>query len=299
MVELEQALRTNQPFIYDFHPTNVTVLFGPDYWFSAKEKGSGEFIDAFLGDPSLCRLYLGLSKLDPETENELRKAMPAQRLKAYAHVLDFFGGMFEIRNGKAIVPGGARSAAAWTELIGASPDNGGLFFEKLLGKDDGWGASLYDALARMNGPGKDYLTEPARMKRFYAAVKGRVTSPGPARPVFRSNADMMLLTTRLQVDANGKPHIPGSVEVWKTLFTNHPEGKYDGKLTKSAAGWKEPDDVLEALFALTRKAVENEPLKIFMAISDLDRRRQTPAPPRDRRPHGPVLPGVWRSVRHL
>ena len=136
-----------------------------------------------------------------------------------------------------------------------------------------------DALARMNGPVKDYLTEPARMKRFYAAIKGRVTSPGPARPVFRSNADMMLLTTRLQLDPNGRPHIPGSIEVWRELFVHHPHGKYDGKLTKLAASWKDPDDVLEALFGLTRKAVENEPLKIFMAISDLDRQRATPLGP--------------------
>jgi hypothetical protein len=274
--ELEQALRTNRPFTFDYHPTLVTVLFGQDYWLTAKEKGAGDFIDAFLGDPSLCRLYLGFSKLDKETSDALRKTMPVARIKAYAHVLDFFGGMFEIRGGKAIVPGGQRSAAAWAEVIGASPDNGGAFFEKLLGRDDGWAASLFDALARVNGPAKDYLTDPARIKRFYAAVKGKVTSPGPARPVFRSNADMMLLTTRLQIDAGGKVRIPGSIEVWRNLFINHPHGKYDGKLTKSATGWKEPDDVLEALFALTRKAVENEPLKIFMAISDLDRRRQTP-----------------------
>ena len=122
------------------------------------------------------------------------------------------------------------------------------------------------------------------MKRFYAAVRGKVTSPGPARPVFRSNADMMLLTTRLRIDANGQPHIPGSLDVWKNLFVNHPQGKYDGKLTKSAAGWKEPDDVLEALFGLSRKAVENEPLKIFMAVSDVERERTTPltAPTVDR-----------------
>src|SRR5438876_1017867 len=273
--DLEQALRTNRPFTYDYHPTVVSVLYGPEYWLSVKEK-STEFIDAFLSDPSLCRLYLGLSKLDRDTAEELRKAMPVQRLRAYSHVLDFFGGMFEIRNGKAVVPGGARSAAIWTELVGVSPDKGGQFFEKLLGKDDGWMASLFDALARMNGPAKEYLTEPAHMKRFYDAVRGRVTSPGPARPVFRSNADMMLLTTRLQIDANGKPHIPGNVEVWKDLFVHHPHGKYDGKLTKSAVNWKDADDVLEALFGLTRKAVENEPLKIFMAVSDLDRHRPTP-----------------------
>ena len=145
-----------------------------------------------------------------------------------------------------------------------------------MAKDDGWLASLYDALARIHGPVQDYLTEPARMKRFYAAVRGRITSPGPARPVFRSNTDMMLLTTRLRLDANGKPHIPGNLDVWKNLFANHPQGKYDGKLTRLATTWKEPDDVLEALFALCRKAVENEPLKIFMALSDLDRNRATP-----------------------
>jgi hypothetical protein len=276
LAELEQALRTNRPFIYDFHPSAVTVLYGGDYWLSAKEKEGGEFIDAFLSDPALCRLYLGLSKLDRETADELRKAVTLQRLKAYAHVLDFFGGMFEIRNGKAVIPGGARTAATWDELVGASHEQGAAFFEKLIAKDDGWLASMFDALARINGPVKDYLTDPARMKRFYLAVRGRITSPGPARPVFRSNADMMLLTTRLRIDANGHAVIPGNIDVWKNLFIIHPHGKYDGKLTKAAAGWKDADDLIEALFGLCRKAVENEPLKIFMAVSDLDRNRPKP-----------------------
>ncbi len=30
--QLEEALRTNHPFVYDFHPTRVPVLFGPEYW---------------------------------------------------------------------------------------------------------------------------------------------------------------------------------------------------------------------------------------------------------------------------
>ncbi len=274
---LEQALRTNRPFAYDFHPTMVPVLYGTEYWLGgAKDKEPGDFLESLIADPAQCRLYLGLSKLDRTTAEEIRSAVPYTRLKAFSHVLDFFGGMFEIRNGKAVVPGGARSAAAWGELTGASADEGTDFFDKLLAKDDGWLASLYDALARIHGPVQDYLTDPARMKRFYSAVRGRITSPGPARPVFRSNTDMMLFTTRLQMDADGKPHIPGNLEVWKTLFVNHPQGKYDGKLTRLATTWKEPDDVLEALFALCRKSVENEPLKIFMAISDLDRGRSKP-----------------------
>ena len=37
--------------------------------------------------------------------------------------------------------------------------------------------------------------------------------------------------------------------------------------------------MLEALFGLCRKAVENEPLKIFMALTDMDRQRAQPLEP--------------------
>jgi hypothetical protein len=276
LAELEQALRTNRPFTLDYRPARIPVLYKPEYWQSAKDKTTGEFIDYFISDPSLCRLYLGLAKLDPDTADALREAIPAPRLKIYAHVLDFFGGMFQIRDGRAVVPGGARTEKMWAELAGVGTDKGAQFFERLIAKDDGWLASYYDALMRINGPVKDYLADPDRLKRFYTAIRGRVTSPGPARPVFRSNTDMLLLTTRLRLDENGKPHLPGSLDVWKNLFANHPVGKYDSKLTHAAPNWKDADDVLEALFGLCRKSVENEPLKIFMALSDVERNRTKP-----------------------
>ncbi len=278
LAQLEQSLRTNSLFEYDYRPTSVSVLYGPDYWLPSKDKRATDtdFIDFFITDPSVCRFYLGLSKLDPETAEALKNDVPLARLKAFAHVLDFYGGMFEVRNGRALVPGGSRAEPGWAKLAGASPDQGGKFLSALMVKDDGWLASYYDATARLSGKLQEYLTEPSRMERFYNAIRGKITSPGPARPVFRANTEMMLLTSRLRLGSDGRPHIPGSVEVWKQLFIKHPNGKYDGKLTKSAAGWKEPDDVLEALFALTRKAVENEPLKIFMALSDINRHRKTP-----------------------
>ena len=283
LAELEQDLRTDRPFAYNFKPTHVPLLYGQDYWLSPKDRQGAEFIDAFLADPSLCRLYLALSKLDPAASEELRKQTTVQRIRAYAHVLDFYGGMFQVRNGHAVVPGGARSERTWAELAGASPDKPGAFFEHLIVRDDGWLASYFDSLSRItdnpaNGPVLNYLTEPERLKRFYAAIRGKVTSPGPARPVFRSNTDMMLLTTRLRLDSNGKPHLPGNLDVWRTLFVEHPSGsgKYDAKLSKDAANWKDPDDLIEALFGLCRKAAGNEPLKIFLTLSDMDRHRQTP-----------------------
>ncbi len=63
--ELEQALRTNRPFTYDYHPTAVPVLFGSQYWMGGtKDKEQADFLETFLSDPMTCRLYLGLSKLD-------------------------------------------------------------------------------------------------------------------------------------------------------------------------------------------------------------------------------------------
>ena len=73
--ELESALRTNRPFSYDYHPAAIPVLFSTDYWFGAvkeKDKESFDFVEAFIGDPSVCRLYLGFSKLDRETAESLR-----------------------------------------------------------------------------------------------------------------------------------------------------------------------------------------------------------------------------------
>jgi hypothetical protein len=276
IASLEQSLRTNRPFVYDYKSAEIPVMYSPDYWLSSHGIQGGDLVDAFLNDPSLCRLYLAMTRLDPSTADAIRKSVPATRLRVFAHVLDFFGGMFEIRDGRAVVPGGARAEKAWGELAGASTDKGADFFEKLISKDDGWLASYYDSLARIGGPAQDYLTEPERLKRFYSAIRGRVTSPGPARPVFRSNTDMVLLTTRLRIDAHGQPFIPGGIEPWRNLFLHHPVGKYDAKLSKSAGGWKQPDDVLEALFGLCRKVMDNEPLRIFMALSDLDRGRTTP-----------------------
>jgi hypothetical protein len=276
IAELERSLRLGQPFQYDFRPAQVPVMFDTAFWLAESKDPKAEFIDQFMADPQMCRLYLGLSKLDGETAEALRKGIQGPKLRAFAHVLDFYGGMFEIRDGKAIIPGGPKAVRAWTEIVGAPADNGVAFFEKLLQRDDGWLASYYDAVARIEGPLKDYLNDPDRVKRYYTAIRGRVTSPGPARPVFRANTDMLMFTTRLRLDADGRPHIPGNLESWRNLFIRHPHGRYDGKLTKAASGWREPDDLIEALFALTRKVVDNEPLKIFLALSDVNRKRPQP-----------------------
>ncbi|HMF79239.1 MAG TPA: hypothetical protein VK604_26505 [Bryobacteraceae bacterium] len=274
LTQLEQDLRANHRFELPYAPTQVPVLYTSEYWQAALGRpNQSDFLDGFLSDPSLCRLYLGLSHLDQATAEALRKQAPASKLKIYSHVMDFFGGMFQIRNGAAVVPGSAKS---WASMVGVAPSNPGAFFEKLMATDDGWLASYFDSLSRIEGPVQAYLTQPERMKRFYDALRGKITTPGPARPVFRSSTELMLLTTGLRLEADGQPHIPGSIAVWQTLFLKHPHGKYDGKLTKSAVNWHAKDDLVEALFALSRKSVDNEPLRMFLMLNDIDKVRSKP-----------------------
>ncbi len=280
VADLELAFRSGEPFSYEFGPTRLPVLFGRDYWLGASRSGREGFLDAFIDDPSLARLYFAMYNLHRPTAEALRAAAPLSELKDYVPVLDFFGAMFEVRDGAAVIPGGERARPAWERLVGESAGQGGRFFRGLIRSDDGWMAAYYDALARVQGrAARAYFLAPQRIERFYRAVRGRVTSPGPARPIFRASSDLLLLATRLSFTAAGAPRIPGGIQPWKDLFVVHPHGKYDGKLTDSATRWTQADDVIEAMFALSRKVIENEPLKMFLAISDLDRKRATPLSP--------------------
>ena len=277
LADLELAFRRGQPFSYQFGPTRLPVLFGRDYWLGGARRAQDNFLDTFIDDPGLARLYVAMHNLHRPTAEALRAAAPIGELKDYVPVLDFFGAMFEVKDGVAITPGGDRARPGWEGLVGVNVTQGGRFFQQLIRLDDGWMAAFYDAVARVQGDaGRAYFLAPQRIERFYQAVRGKVTSPGPARPIFRASSDLLLLSTRLDFTASGAPRIPGGIQPWKDLFVVHPHGKYDGKLTESATRWTQADDLIEAMFALSRKAIENEPLRMFLSISDLERNRTTP-----------------------
>ena len=156
-----------------------------EYWLSAKDRQGTDFIDAFLGDPSLCRLYLGLSKLDPATADELApKHQRCRKIRAYRPRPGFL--RRHVPDSKR--PGHRARRRALRESLGRTgwalaPIKAAHFFERLVAKDDGWLASYFDALARItnttNAPVQDYLTEPDRLgasTRPFAAK-----SPAPAR----------------------------------------------------------------------------------------------------------------------
>ena len=107
-----------------------------------------------------------------------------------------------------VVPGGAAAESAWKELAGANPDSPKEFVARLLAKDDGWLAAYFDTLSRLTPAQQVYFTDAHRLPRFYEALAEKTLAPGPARPVFRPDPDLLLLVTRLQLDSSGQPWSP-------------------------------------------------------------------------------------------
>ena len=124
LADLELAFRRGEPFSYPFGPTRLPVLFGRDYWLGGARRAQDNFLDTFIDDPGLARLYVAMHNLHRPTAEALRAAAPIADLKDYVPVLDFFGAMFEVADGVAITPGGARARPGWERLVGESVSPG-------------------------------------------------------------------------------------------------------------------------------------------------------------------------------
>ena len=76
--DLEQALRTNRPFTLDYRPTQVPVMFGPEYWISAKDKDKegANFIETSSPIHPPAASIWSFTKLDRDTEKLCRKVPP-------------------------------------------------------------------------------------------------------------------------------------------------------------------------------------------------------------------------------
>lgn len=277
--EFEQALQKGGPFTYAFPSTHVPVLFTESDWIAAGKQqshSSQDFIDTLLHDPAISRLYWAMSRTDPETRTVLRQSPGLQKLIASGGILDFYGNYISIRSGRVAVPGGSQAEPAWKDLVGASPDSPGQFVSQLLSKDKGWLAAYFDVLSRADQTEQAHLTEPSRLKHLYAAFRSPSLSLDAARQTFRPAPALLLLVTRLQWDSNGQPRIPGSLDVWKQILRES-DSKAAREWGKHSTHWNRPEQLLEALFSLSRQETEFGPVQIYLQLSELDNAR-----PRDR-----------------
>ena len=269
LVDLEEALQRGTTFDYPFGSSAVPVLFSPKDWAWTDQN----VVDTLLEDPQLARLYWAMSRLDANAAMVLRESPGLRELVPVAPVLDFYGGHLAVRSGKVMVPGGEAGESAWRDLVGASPASPTQFLTRLLAKDEGWLAAYFDALWYVPGPQQEYFTDPSRLKRYYEALRGKELEPSPSRSVFRPTASLYLLTSRLLLDSGGKPHVPGNLDIWKEIFRRKSSTSAVRDWAKRSGGWRQPEDLLEAMMSLTRAPLADGPLQVYLQLMEIDRRR--------------------------
>ena len=271
--DLEQTLQGGKPFAYAYPSTKVPVLFKQSDWLSNDKNKKDDVIDVLLHNPRQARLYWALARIDANTRATLAQSPGLDNLVPLAPVLDYFGSHICIRSGKVAVPGGTASEAAWTTVVGASPNSPGEFVTRLLSKDQGWVAAYFDSLSRLNSSQQSYFVEPSRLPRFYEALRGKKAFPSPARPAFRMDPGLSLLVSQLWLEPNGQPHVPGDLATWKQILGRQGHSKLTSEWVGRAKHWNNPEQLIEAMFALSRDESKTAPLHIYLTLSEIDRRR--------------------------
>jgi hypothetical protein len=273
---LEEAVRQRKPFSYRYPQTSLPLLFTEGDWTRLVAKNNrwkSSLVEAFLHHPSLARLYWGMSRMDPETRNFLKSSPGLGALLPVAADLDFYGRHIKIQSGRVIVPGGPAAEEGWKDLVGTSPENASEFVSKLLNKDKGWLAAFYDSLARASLEQQSHFADRKLLLAAYAGFHGSQNLPDAARPAFRMASGLLLLLNRLRWDAQGNPLIPGDVNLWKEVLNVKHASKAEREWTKKSNRWTKPEQVVGAMFALSRSDLDRGPLQMFLAFSELDLHR--------------------------
>jgi hypothetical protein len=272
--DLEEALQQGSPFTYAFPASRVPVLFTERDWTSASKdagKEAKDLLETLLRDPALARLYWAVFRSDAETRATLRESLGLKKLLPFAGILDFYGSHICIRSGRVIVPGGQAAEPTWKDLVGTNPESAGEFVSRLLAKDKGWLAAYYDAFSRINQSQQKHFIETHRLKPFYEAFRAPDASASAARGAFRPAPALLLLLTQLQWEPNGAPHVPGNLDAWNQILSQ----KNDSKVARAwgKRNLQHPDQLLEAMFSLSRTETEVGPLQAYLFSSELDGRR--------------------------
>ena len=269
---LEEDLQRGKPFAYAYPVSRVPIMFSENDWVTAVKgtgQGSPTLLEALIHHPLLARLYWALSRNDPETREYLHRSIGLKRLLPLSPVMDYYGSQLVVRSGRVEVPGGPSAEAAWKDIVGAGPDSASEFAIKLFRKDNGWLADYYDCVARINQEQQRHFVEGHRLQNNYAAFRREDPSSEAARSAFRRAPDLLLLMTRQQWDSAGQPLVPGSLDLWNAVMNQ-------GVIKRRMRHWNKhgkantPDQLLEDLFAFSRRDGDDSPVQMYLAFSELE-----------------------------
>ncbi|KAA6458301.1 hypothetical protein DYQ86_20510 [Acidobacteria bacterium AB60] len=270
---LEEALETGKPFAYAYPSTPVPILFTEKSWsgISGKRQSSESLLDMILHDRDLARLYTAISNCDSETRSSLLRSPGLKRLMPVAPVFDLYGREIAIRSGIVVLPAGGQKA--WADLVGANPHSPGEFVFHLLSKDNGWLASFYDVIARLNEAQQAHFTDVNRLTHLYNAYKSTAPTFNSAFGVFPRNPELLILLTSLKWDANGDIQVPGGIAVWRQILAMKPKVSTHHDSTWRNRCCDRPEALLETLVAASNVESHSGPTQVFLMLEAMNEGR--------------------------
>jgi hypothetical protein len=277
LLDLQDALQRDESFAYPYTATTVPVLFTTEDWTAVgNQRGQvqRDFLESLLYEADLARLYWGMSRIEPETREVMKRDIGLGKLLVYGPLLDLYGSQLCVRQGTVVVPGGPAAEKDWQEMVGASPGDPEKFIPRLLTKDRGWLAAYYDAMARASLSQQKHFAEGQRMRLYYEAFRSPGTSPDAGmRVAFRPAPALLVLVSRMDWDAEGAPYVPGNLQVWSQILQDKVDSKFLRNLNKRSGGTRGADQLAETMFVFSRLESDSSPLQIYLYLSELDHRR--------------------------
>jgi len=211
----------------------VPSFIPPEAWaalLDAVFPGPSSVFARILGNRRASLLYHGLASLDRPTREYflqhpdlLRQAAEEDRVGAFAT----FGRSLRVRGGTVEVPGGTEAAPLWEAVAGTRVADAAEFISRILAKDDGRLALLYDGVAHLDAGGQRFalglnLPAPARVERFkafYGAAGAALRTWRPRqRPFQREPTDAVHLLIVTKVSPGGELPGPAWTAFWQAVF---------------------------------------------------------------------------------
>jgi hypothetical protein len=195
--------------------------------------GKGSLLTRILGHRHTALAYYGLCAMDGPTRAFIA-ASPAALAAVFdpmrSPVLALYGRSLRVRGARVEVPGGEAAVALWEDLTGAPVSDPALFITRILDKDQGRLALLYDVVAHLDTPAQSFALglaelDPARRaERFgavYAASAAALVAWDPrARPFERVMYDSAQLLMQMVMLPDGRPSGPAWRRFWEAAFAS-------------------------------------------------------------------------------
>ena len=187
-------------------------------------------VASIVGDARAAHLCYGLAALDDDTL-QFFADHPASLTHLYEHdaaLFAAFGNSVRIRSNRIVPPGGPGAAALWEAAVDEPLDRPESFLRKLLERDQGRLAYLYDTVTELDEPHARFalgLWNPdaaARLKRFKALIavnRSAVPQWEPAKlPFTRPLHDIASILSRIRVEPDGSPSFLTLRSMWTWTF---------------------------------------------------------------------------------